>query len=279
MSQPLEIEKEYDARYEGFDYDDADEAAQAPRPSRRDAEDEAFEEAWAAAGADSPAAGDDPLTALERAEQEYEHEQAQKNPGKRLLERLEGEEGRRVKPSSGGSSVGAAALLTSQKRIAAALAANGRLRDVVSNHQAAAAALTLAAAPPGASKTAGLGRLAACLRGTSAAASSADLDKLMAPKTFRDALLPLVKLEGTLKGALAAADAAAGGAAAREEEAVRLLLTLATAPVTASALARCGQAGKRVRKLKKESASAAVAAAAAVVVDAWKAAVVGADTA
>jgi hypothetical protein len=279
MSAPggFEIDKEYDQRYEGFDYDDVDEAATAPRPSRHDAEEEAFEEALAAAAAAvSPGATGDPFAALERAEQDYEQDQARKKPGKRLLERLEGEEGRRVKPAGGGGGVGAAALLTSQKRIAAALAANERLKDIVSNPQAAAAALTLAAAPLGASKTAGLGRLAASLRGASAAANSADLDKSTAPKTFKEAFLSLKKLKGTLQGALAAADAGA----AHEEEAVRLLLTLATAPVTANALERCGQAGKRVRKLKKESGSeAVVGAAAAVVVDAWKATIMGRDSA
>ena len=55
----------------------------------------------------------------------------------------------------------------------------------------------------------------------------------------------------------------------REEQTVRALLKLATAPVTASLLSQCDQAGKKMRKLRNHPVRA-VANASEAVVKAWK---------
>lgn len=276
MSSPnqlFEIEKEYDNRYEGFDYDDFDELPH----QLADSDDEGRVAVHIPPDAPEAAnSSQDPFEALARAEEEEEKAYAKQNHKSRLLERLEGADNR---PATGHNSAAtgtvtalpssgslAGPLATSQKRLASAIAANSDLLAAGVNPNASAAALALALAPKGASKTTVLSKLAHAVRAVPTATSRKDLEALGLPTT------PTFKLSNLGKEIARACELAAvcGESPERQEVVVRALFNLATAPITASLLASCGQAGKKVRKLKIHQNSS-VAQAAAATVEAWKA--------
>ena len=281
----FEIEKEYDNRYEGFDYDDVDEETRSrqvlPRHHPSSHHDVA-PDFTALVGRERETA-EDPLDALERAEEQYEEQHARKPTATRLLERIEKKE--KKKEVHHHSGIGASVLSTSQARLAAAIAANPHLKGV-QNPQAAAAALTLALAPLSCSKSTALSKLAHASRAVASATSPAALDALKnttstsnnshaesAPRsTHINFIVGKVKTVLAHSSSCGDEDSAEDSSFVfqQQEQAVRGLLELASYPhITLDVLAQCDGAGKKIRKLKNHGC-VAVGQAAACCVEAWK---------
>jgi hypothetical protein len=281
--QLFEIEKEYDARYEGLDFDDVDE-----RPLHLT---ETQEEGGATQPDDSnfkplpppPSQQTDQdiegtIENLERAEALEEEQNAQKQPKTRIIDRLEG------KTNTGPTTAAIAApLASSQLKLANALVANTDLTSTIHNPFLFVAALTLELIPEGTSKSTVLAKLATALRCLKTATSEEHLFKSLGlPEStkLRTTLsinsekgnIKHADLSREIKHAFELADTckeATSSTPQLEEQTVRALLKLATAPVTANLLSECDQAGKQMRKLKNHPVQA-VAQTSEAVVKAWK---------
>lgn len=273
----LDIEKEFDQRYEGFDYDDIDEPGvhlAAPKEA-----DHTGKTARAVGVLESPPGWDvenaikrarteraekggaGEIDVLERAEELAQAAAAEQGPHARLESKLAGGSGPRPTTAV---CVDADMRVNAQERLAVALARLHEQRPA--NPHATAAALVLKLMPPGVSRSMAQTRLTNLLlqlRNAVAGGSQpvpALLQVLPARKPTPAHLRTAVDCAVKLASNEASAD-----------EAVCLLLRLASDSVDGPLLAQTG-AGKRLRALKRQ-APPTVARAAAAVVTAWKAAV------
>lgn len=145
MEIPFEIDKEFDNRYEGFDYDDVDERRrQSPVVESDDNEEEENAEL------PSPPSHPDEITIfedLERAEEEYERQQAKKRPGARLLEKLESKKTKLQLTTTTTTADLASRLIQYHRKIASALVTNTTINAQKLNHNALASRIALQLAP------------------------------------------------------------------------------------------------------------------------------------
>ena len=280
----FEIEKEYDARYEGLDFDDVDERpmhmtetqdedATLPQSSNLPPHSQVTEHEIA-----------NTLETLERAEAIEDQIHAHKNPKNRIIDRLEGNTNGNASTIGVGSGV-AAPLASSQAKLAEAVASNSELSSSIKNPFSFVAALSLELIPQGASKSTVLSKLAAALRFLKTATSPKELvnslgladtsinfNGLIADKQKSINKDALKTLSMEIKRAFELAERCKEESTSTpqtHEQTVRALLKLASAPVTANLLSECDQAGKKMRKLKNHPV-VAVAQASEAVVKAWK---------
>ncbi|KAL4535496.1 hypothetical protein Ndes2526B_g06389 [Nannochloris sp. 'desiccata'] len=283
--QLFEIEKEYDRRYEGLDFDDVDEHYLHIRESQEE------DTGHPQSNSDPPPAPlsqkteldiDGAMETLQRAEALDRQLHAQKQPKNRILDRLEGSNSNNGSTTAGRGNGIAAPLASSQLKLTDALSANSDLASSIKNPFAFVAALTLELIPQGTSKSTVLSKLAKLLSKLKTATSekqlltSLKLRESTNLKTETDdknasKRLPL-QIRRTLElaeGCKEAKEATTSLTPQLEEETIRALLKLAIAPVTGNLLSQCDQAGKKMRKLRNHPVQA-VAHASEAVVKAWK---------
>jgi hypothetical protein len=271
--QAFEIEKGYDNRYEGLDFDDIDERPLHIAESQPEALSELPPPPSQRTNQDIHAT----LEALERAEALEEQLNAQKQPKARLVDRLEGKS---KTTSTAAVSAVAAPLANSQSKLVDALAANSDLVSTIRNPYLFVAALTLELITQGTSRSTLLSKLASALRCLKTTTSEEELFKSLGLQNSSNYSGSNYKLDKKasqnlvieLKRAFELAEECKGQTTSTpqlEELTVRALLKLATAPVTANILSQCDQAGKKMRKLKNHPVQA-VAQASEAVVKSWK---------
>jgi hypothetical protein len=266
--QLFEIEKEYDQRYEGLDFDvderplqlgesQANLPVELPPPSSQKTEDDIH----------------CTIETLERAEALEEQLHAQRNPKHRITDRLEATTNKGSLTARGDNV--AAPLASSQGKLANALAANSDLASSIKNSFAFVAALTLELIPEGTSKSTLLSKLASALRYLKTSPSQQKLfNSLGLPEntTFTTKIdkSTSAQFSTEIKRAFELANGCKeANTSTLEEQTVRSLLKLATAPVTVKLLSECDQAGKKMRKLKNHPVQS-IAQASEAVVNSWK---------
>jgi len=281
--QLFEIEREYDRRYEGLDFDDVDERPlhivesqeeeiRYPQSNTEPLSPPPFQK--------SELDIDGTLETLERAEALDEQLHARNQPKNRILDRLEGNNTNNGSTTAGTGNGTAAPLASSQLKLTDALSANSDLASSIKNPFAFVIALTLELIPRGTSKSAALSKLAKLLSKLKLATSEEQLLKSLGlPDGGKDSSyikknaskrLPLeIRHAFELAEDSSSKKATTALTPQLEEQTVRALLKLAAAPVTANLLSQCDQAGKRMRRLRNHPVRA-VAHASEAVVKAWK---------
>jgi len=298
MEGRLDLEKEADERYEGFDYDDVDDnpasldessdggfdiksPVLATHPKNHDKPPHPFptsahllltsaDEALPS-DIDLTIAGNkdaDPIDALMAAEEAHEAALAASGPRARLQRRMEGLDNAPTVSARASSASQPLDLMSYYHRLSQALASNPELASM--NLHAVAAGLTLSIAQPGVAKATAQTRFVSACR----TITKASCPEEAWPKGISAAAQTTARqLKAQVDAAISAAtNAGTDDSPANVDVAVRMLLRLATIPVTIRLLSQSDNAGKKLRKLRL-GPSPPVGKAAAAVVDSWKRAI------